>query len=101
MTIHTLTRLQYGNNREGPFRLYIYDARGYHSGAVYFDRVPRVFNEISAKEAFKLASQALADGLEVRVTDDGDFLLFHARGATVLYPPLTDDFWHQVGAYDA
>jgi hypothetical protein len=103
MSVHTLTKLQYGNNREGPFRLYIYDARGYHSGGVYFDRVPRYpeDGELTSKEAFKRATQALADGLEVRITDGGDMLVYHARGATVLYPLPPGDFWHQVGAYDA
>lgn len=103
MTIHTLTRLQYGNNREGPFRLYVYDARGYHSGGVYFDRVPRYpeEGEITSREASQRAVNAQLDGLEVRVTDAGDFLLYHAKGGLVLYPPPTVDFWRQVGAYDA
>ena len=100
MSEYTLTELQYSNDRIGPFRLYIYNRHGYHSGGQWFRRLPLKYpdEEISCREAMVLALEAAADGLEVRITDSGDMLIYHCKGANVLYPKPVGNFWKDIGA---
>lgn len=80
----TLTGLQYENGDvgPGPWKLYVYDASGYHDGGVWFRRgeVQYPDEEITLREASSLAGLAVAAGLEVRVCDGGDRLVAHGVG---------------------
>jgi hypothetical protein len=91
----TITGLQYSNAREGLFRLYIYNRAGYHSGTQWFQRVPEE-GEISVQEAMYRTLLAAANGLEVRICDGGDMLVYHCNGANVLYPKPVGDFWKEM-----
>jgi hypothetical protein len=64
-----LTELQYSDERTGPFKLYLYNRNGFHSGAQWF---------------------------QVRVTDGGDWLVFHANDEKILYPKA-GNFWKEIG----
>lgn len=86
MTEHILTELQYSNDREGPFRLYIYAKNGYHSGGIWVRRVPKYPGEITTQRACTMAVSYCAEGAEVRITDGGDMLVYHAKDNQVLYP---------------
>lgn len=92
-----LTELQYSDERTGPFKLYLYNRDGFHSGAQWFEDQPKYpEEEITTFEAFTKATDAVARGYEVRVTDGGDFLVFHADDGKVLYP-AGGDFWKEIG----
>lgn len=92
---YQLTELQYSNDRKGPWRLYIYEADGvHHRGGASFGK--ETDDEvISIVEAKVKALSAMGAGREVRVTDGGDNLVFHAKGPNILYP-ATGDFWKEI-----
>lgn len=94
----TLTELQYSNDRKGPFKLYIYDSTGYHQGPQWFRRPPLQYpdEEITAHEAMVRALEAFAIGCEIRITDGGDMLVYHAKDRKVLYPQPIGNFWNEM-----
>jgi hypothetical protein len=97
MGTYTLTELQYSDDRKGPFRLYIYGPDGLHSGAQWFRAVPKYPDEeITGTEAMVRALEAFGQGLEVRITDGGDMLVYHAKDGKVLYPQPIGNFWAEV-----
>ena len=99
MTVHTLTELLYSNERKGPFRLYLYGPDGYHSGAQWFSARPKYPDEeITAHEAMCRALENSACGNEVRITDGGDYLVYHAKDRKVLYPDAEamKTFWREI-----
>lgn len=96
MPVHTLTELQYSKDREGPFRLYIYGKDGKHDGCIWVRRVPEEADEIDCTEAIVQTLEAAAQGFEVRITDDGDMLVYHCKGADVLYPKPIGNFWKEI-----
>ncbi len=92
-----LTELQYSNEREGPWRLYIYGPDGYHSGGQWFRKKPKYPDEeITTAQAHNRALVAVSEGKEVRITDGGDMLVFHAKGGKVLYPAEPKKFWEEI-----
>ncbi len=96
----TLTELQYSKEREGPFRLYIYDRDGFHTGGQWFRKPPLKYpaEEITCMEAMVRALKAASQGREVRITDGGDELVYHCKGTKVLYPQPIGNFWKEIGA---
>lgn len=68
-----------------PFRLYVYDESGKHSGPV------EIINDLQLRIQFQSAvSPAVDAGREVVITDWEDFCVFHAKGGVVLYPTPVD-----------
>ncbi len=100
MTKFDLTELQYSNDREGPWRLYIFDHDGFHSGGQWFRKPPLKYpaEEITATEAMQLTMKAAAQGHEVHICDAGDRLVYRCKGLRVLYPKPSVDFWKEIGA---
>lgn len=93
MPIETLTELQYSQDRKGPFALYVFREDGLHSGKQWFENTPRYPDEqITTAEAMGRTARAMAAGLEVRITDGGDMLVYHAHGSKVLYG---ENFWDE------
>jgi hypothetical protein len=90
-----LTELQYAVPVQGEsFRLYIFGADGMHSGGQWFRRVPvYIDEEISVSAAEALAEAAIARGVEVRVTDGGDNLVYHVKDGKRLYPAGAENVW--------
>ena len=90
--IFTPTTLQYAETGKGPWKLYIYDRDGYHSGGKWFRSGPMKYpdEEISGAEALRLCQEAQKNVQEVKVCDGGDMLVFHAIGKHVMYGA---DFW--------
>lgn len=72
---------------DGPWRLYVYDRDGFHSGGKWFRKGPAKYpeEEIPAHEAVLRAGLAVGHGLEVRIADGGDMLVFHARDGAILH----------------
>ena len=95
-----LTELQYSTDRKGPFALYIYGPDGLHSGKTWFMRVPQYpeEGEISCTEAMVRALEAAAQGMEVRICDGGDMLIYHCKGPEVMWPKPIGNFWKEIGA---
>lgn len=94
MPIETLTRLQYSQERKGPFALYIFREDGFHTGKQWFENKPRYPDEeITTAEAMGRTTRAMAAGLEVRICDGGDQLVFHAQGSSVIYG---EKFWDEI-----
>jgi hypothetical protein len=95
MPIETLTRLQYSEDRQGPWQLYIYEANSaYHRGGQWFRNTPQYPDEeITTERAHSLAKEAFIAGLEVRVCDGGDMLVFHSKGKVILYGAA---FWEEI-----
>lgn len=99
MSVYKLTELQYSDDRKFPLRLYCYAPDGFHRGGIWFDRVPKYpeDGEITVEQAHKLADQHLTSGSELRITNSGDFLVFHAQGRVVTYPPEgAEKFWESL-----
>lgn len=98
--VETLTELQYSNDRKGPFALYIYGPDGFHSGKTWCRRIPQYpeEGEISCGEMLLRTMEAAVKGLEVRICDGGDMLVYHCKGANVLHPKPIGDFWKEIGA---
>lgn len=93
MTVHTLTELQYSEDRQGPWKLYVYEPNSeYHRGGVWFRKGKPEYpdEEIEFAIAKEKCDDAMRDGREVRICDGGDMLVFHAKGDTVLYG---ETFW--------
>ncbi len=95
--VHTLTELQYAEIGEGPWRLYIYGEDGFHSGGKWFRKGPMKYpgEEISLPAAKSYADGNIAVGLEVKVCDGGDELVFHSKDGKILYG---EGFWEVVKA---
>jgi hypothetical protein len=106
MTIFTIDDLNYRPSDRGPWRLYVFDRNGYHRGGKYFQRgalpqyPPNELRDywITAAFAKDDVIQAMRQGLEVRITDGGDFLVFHWKGGKQIYPADPQTFWDQAGA---
>lgn len=100
MGTYIFTELQYSDDRKGPWRLYIFNKDGYHSGGQWFRRPPLEYpdEEITASEAMVRAFEAEAKGLEVRICDGGDMLIYHAKGTEILYPKrdAMGTFWKEI-----
>lgn len=65
---------------EGPWKLYVYNEHGFHEGANWF-RVGKAkypAEEISFARAKQFCDVAVGKGLEVRICDGMDFLVFPA-----------------------
>jgi hypothetical protein len=89
-----LTELQYVETGSGPWRLYIYSSDGLHSGGKWFRAGKPKYpdEEIAFQSAFTSTAMAMLKGLEVRITDGGDMLVFHAQGDKILYG---NKFWEE------
>jgi hypothetical protein len=99
MSLYKLDNLQYAPPGPGPWKLYVYDRDGYYRGAKWFRKGPVQYpdEEISRQDAKDQVDRALAQGLEVKVTDGGDRLVFHAKGIKQIYPLDPGKFWAAVG----
>jgi hypothetical protein len=98
MSEFEFTELQYAKPVKGePKKLYLYNAEGFHTRPVWFTSGPLDFlePEVPLPIAWAAISRHMEQGLEVRVTDGGDMLLFHAKGGEILYPPDVEleEFW--------
>jgi hypothetical protein len=98
---YTLTELQYAEQGEGPWKLYVYNEEGKHYRPKWFRKGEMKYpdKEITVLDAFCHAETARVQGREVRICDGGDMLVYHAKDGKVLYPP--DDsrqFWIDAGA---
>jgi hypothetical protein len=99
MPIETLTELQYSQERRGPFKLYVYEPDSpFRRGAVWFQNNPSDKFEITTGDALLLVEMALDHKREVRITDSGDLLVYHAKDGKVLYPNNPARFWEEVAA---
>ena len=95
MAVHTLTQMQYSEDRKGPWKMYIYEPNSeYHRGGQWFrSKVQYEDEEIPTTEAFGRYLKAMAEQREIRVCDGGDMLVFHAKGGRVLYG---EKFWEEI-----
>ena len=91
----TLTELQHTEDREGPWKLYIYDHNiPFHQGGIWFRKGPLRYpdEEITLAEAKRRCESAIAAGRQVRICDGGDMLVLHWDGK-FLYG---EHFWKEV-----
>jgi hypothetical protein len=91
-----LTQLIYSTDVQPPLALYIFNARGQHSGAKWFQRTPAYPDEVTTGRAKFMAELAIGAGFEVRITNSDDFLVFHAVGGKVQFPEDTAAFWRKL-----
>ncbi len=92
-----LTQLIYSEDVTGTLRLYRFHPDGYHSGGQYFTkRIRYPEEEIGIKGAKELCEAHQARGLEVRITNGSDFLVFHAKGRKILHPKSAEEFWSKM-----
>lgn len=79
---------------KGPWRLYIYRPDGYHEGGQWFrlGKLKYPAEEISFDRANQYAEKAVGKGLEVRICDGGDHLVFHSVRGQVLHGGT---FWNE------
>jgi hypothetical protein len=97
MPLHTLTQLQYSEDRRGPWRMYIYDLNGeYHRGGTWFQEKPQYQDEgeLNILLAYAATKSAFDSGREIRICDGGDMLVFHAKSNRILFG---DKFWEDIG----
>lgn len=99
MSTSILDALQYDDDRTGILRLYVFHPSGMgYEVRQYFSRHIRYPDEeISVADAREIASAAVAAGKEVRITNCGDLLIFHARAGAVLFPlDGEESFWRSI-----
>ena len=84
---------------DGPWKIYVYDHMGYHSGGKWFRKGPMKYpgEEIKAQEAKQRADKAIAAKREVRICDGGDRLVFHSKHGKMIAPSTADGFWTAAG----
>lgn len=71
-----------------------------HRGGQWFrDKPVYKDEEITSAEARDRVGDAMDEGLEVRICDGGDMLVYHSKGSQVLYPKDPRKFWEEIGAY--
>ena len=63
-----------------PFFLYVFDVHGH-----YGERT-RIGNDTELHAAFVSIKPMIAAGREVRITDSGDDLVFHAANGKIIWP---------------
>jgi hypothetical protein len=65
-----------------PIRLYIYQPDGMHDGGI------EIISEaqLNGPGTRMILEDAMARGVEIRMTDPADFLVFHADKGKVLFP---------------
>jgi hypothetical protein len=106
MIIETLTDLQYVENPgKGPWQLYVFDRDGFHKGGKYFQSGPLPPDLDEDERKYWITREAAKDdviracrqGLEVRITDGGDRLVYHAIGMKQMHPTNANKFWSVVG----
>ncbi len=79
--------------------LYIFRPDGYHHGKQWFAKTIRYpEEEILSSKARERVDAAIAAGLEVRICNGGDLLVFHAVNGKIEYPTDVTKFWLDVGA---
>ena len=66
-----------------PLTLYIYDEQGFHDEGVTLVSDA----QLNGPGTRMLILDALNRSVEIRITDPGDFLVFHADKGKVLFPP--------------
>lgn len=98
MAHYELKELYYSEDRGFPLRLYVYDRMGYYRTAPWFSpKVKYPDEEITVEEARKRAEAGVKAGLEVRITNGDDFLVFHAKDGKVIYPAEgAEAFWRSL-----
>jgi len=96
--VHTLTELQYAEIGEGPWKMYVYNNDGFHSGGMWFRKGKAKYpdEEITLQDAKVWADSAIRNKREVKVCDGGDNLVFHSQNGVTLYPDDGMDFWKEV-----
>src|SRR5208282_4692687 len=72
--VHTLTELQYAEIGEGPWKMYVYNNDGFHSGGMWFRKGKAKYpdEEITLQDAKVWADSAIRNKREVKVCDGGD-----------------------------
>ncbi len=97
MGTFTLTELQYSEDRNGPWQLYVYakDGSGYEVKQWFAKKIEHPDEEVSILDAFCIAMVATSNKRkqEVKVCDGGDMLVYHAKDGKVLYG---ETFWRDV-----
>ena len=90
----TLEELVHAPTGLGPWKIYVFQRDGYHRGGIWFRRGKAKYpdEEISFVAAKVKCANAGRNGLEVRICDGGDNLVFHAKGETILHGA---DFWKE------
>ena len=64
-----------------PLRLYVYNAEGRHNGGKWLKNDSQLETAMTGP-----VKAAIAAKREVRITDSGDFLVFHAQGGRIVFP---------------
>jgi hypothetical protein len=79
---------------KGPWRLYIYRADGYHEGGIWFatGKIKYPKEEITFSRAKQFCESAVRKGLEVRICDGMDWLVFHSVNGKVIHGST---FWNE------
>jgi hypothetical protein len=95
--VHTLTKLQYAEIGDGPWKMYVYNNQGFHSGGIWFRKGKAKYpdEEITISDAKVWAAAAIRNKREVRICDGGDNLVFHSQNGKILYG---EGFWEAVAA---
>lgn len=99
MLIQQLNTLAYDDDVRGPLRLYIYNAANgrMHQGGCWFRNQPINIDESDTSTAKHVAHEYHKCGTQLRITNSGDNLVFHAVGGKVIYPADGwDGFWKRV-----
>lgn len=96
----TLTRLHYSDEPGdgAPLALYIFREDGLHEGALHIAKETNDGSELSPADARFVAEHNMDAGREVRIANDADELVFHAKDGKVIYPSDPEAFWKAVKA---
>lgn len=66
-----------------PLTLYIYDEQGYHDGGIQIVSE----EQLNGLGTIMIIRYAIKRGVEVRMTDPMDLLVFHAKNGKIVFPP--------------
>lgn len=99
MPTFTLNQLQYSDDRTGILRIYVFhpSGRGYEARQYFSRHIRYPEEEVSVGDAKAISDAAVSNGREVRITNGGDELVFHAKDGVVLFPAEgADAFWRSI-----
>lgn len=86
MSVIKFSKFAYAEPRKGEdLELCLFEHEGSHPRSIWFASCPTEYLQVEVEAAQNLVTKHIACNLEVRITNIGDELVFHAKDRRVIY----------------